>query len=153
MQNTLANLKDIHLPPAVSAWPPAPGWTGLMILIIVGCVIAFYYAKPLWQRYQQRRAAFNRLKEINALRETHALQACQALSALLRQIALIHHPREQFANLHGKNWLTFLDSTGNTTAFTQGAGQLLAQGPYQTQLSTLDSDMICLAKKWIKRNV
>jgi len=33
-ENPLVNLKDIHLPPPVSFWPPAPGWWILALLMI-----------------------------------------------------------------------------------------------------------------------
>jgi len=31
--NVLKDFRDIHLPPDVSSWPPAPGW------IILGCLL------------------------------------------------------------------------------------------------------------------
>ena len=34
IENPLVNLKDIHLPPPVSFWPPAPGWWILAVLLI-----------------------------------------------------------------------------------------------------------------------
>jgi len=39
-ENPLINLKDIHLPPAVAIWPPAPGWwivAVVLLLIVVFC--------------------------------------------------------------------------------------------------------------------
>ena len=33
-ENPLVNLKDIHLPPPVPFWPPAPGWWILALLLI-----------------------------------------------------------------------------------------------------------------------
>ena len=34
-ENPLINLKDIHLPPAVAIWPPAPGWWIVAVVLLL----------------------------------------------------------------------------------------------------------------------
>ena len=42
-QDPLAQLRDIHLPEAISVWPPAPGWWVLFIGIIALLATLAYY--------------------------------------------------------------------------------------------------------------
>lgn len=38
-------LRDIHLPDPVSWWPPAPGWYGVLLLLIIFSALAWWLAK------------------------------------------------------------------------------------------------------------
>ena len=42
-------LKDIHLPPEIGIWPPAPGWWVLLILVLAVIGLSIW----LWRRYQR----------------------------------------------------------------------------------------------------
>jgi len=35
-------IRDIHLPDAISWWPLAPGWWGLLALIVIAIVLFWY---------------------------------------------------------------------------------------------------------------
>ena len=58
-ENPLQNLKDIHLPGAVSAWPPAPGWWILTFLLLA---LVTWIIWKLWQKHQPLEHV--RIKEI-----------------------------------------------------------------------------------------
>jgi outer membrane lipoprotein SlyB len=109
----LSNLRDLALPPAVSLWPPAPGW---WIIAAAGLAAAAILSAAALARY--RRNAYRR----EALRQLDTV-AFGAISAVLKRTALAAWPREQVAALTGAAWLAFLDRTGRTTAFTEGAGR------------------------------
>lgn len=108
----LSNLRDLALPPEVSLWPPAPGWwivaaAGLAAAAILSAAAARY-----------RRNAYRR----EALRQLDTVDP-GGISTILKRAALATWPREQVAALTGAAWLAFLDRTGRTTAFTDGAGR------------------------------
>ncbi len=75
------------------------------------------------------------------------------LSVLLRQVALLQHPRGGVARLHGDAWLGMLDRLGGTTEFSAGAGRCLKDAPYrkvaveQTQLQRT----LALSKQLLNR--
>ncbi len=110
----LANLRDIHLPDPISAWPLAPGWTILALLITVLLASTVYFAYRHWRKMRAKRYA---LKELQALQENYhnaknTLEAGSKLSSLLKQLALHYYAEHQIAGLHGKAWLDFLAKTG-----------------------------------------
>lgn len=114
----LSNLRDIVVPPAVSFWPPAPGWW------IVGgaCVIAAGVAIAAAVRHR-RRNAYRRA----ALRELEHADAPD-ISAILKRAALVAFPREQVAALSGPAWLAFLDRTGGTRFATTALASMTYDG-------------------------
>ncbi|MEX2365260.1 MAG: DUF4381 family protein [Pseudohongiellaceae bacterium] len=59
-QDPLSELADIHLPAAVSFWPPAIGWWILLALLLTG---GFLLLRQ-WLKY-----AMTRKKQASALRE------------------------------------------------------------------------------------
>ena len=129
----LAGLRDWHLPDPVSWWPPAPGWW-LLILLVIGAVAAY----RLWRSLRARALAPTRLAlaELEGLRgrlggELAPREFIAALSQLLRRLALVRYRREEVAGLSGRAWLAFLDRSAETTAFTEGAGSLLADAHYR----------------------
>jgi hypothetical protein len=153
-ENPLANLKDIHLPDAVSAWPPAPGWwiLAFLILSLLGWSIWI-----VWKKYQQKhlfRVSITTLEAIENDYKKH--QDPQLLirqySLLLRRISLALFPRSEVASLTGQAWLEFLDERAQTSLFKSEAGKLLLNAPYQRperaikHLEQLNDSM----KNWIQ---
>jgi hypothetical protein len=107
--DALAALRDIHLPPPVSFWPPAPGWWVLAVALLLAAIGIAWWLRA--RRRSSRRAA--RL-ELDALARAYAegrdvASLAQDLSALLRRFALARFPREEVAALHGARWLEFLE--------------------------------------------
>jgi hypothetical protein len=77
------------------------------------------------------------------------LALLRSLSQLLRRSALTFYTNEQVASLHGTAWLDFLDKTGKTKEFTQGAGKVLGTVLYQQKAELEIDALFPLVKKWI----
>lgn len=147
-QDPLAQLKDIHLPEAISAWPPAPGWwilaVMLLSLLIWGCI---------WfiQRHKQNRYRQQALLELQQLNDQGT--ALTNINALLKRVALVAYPDQQVASLNGEQWVSFLHRC--CPQVTDGSFALLAQGPYQDPGKISDSDIKTLqnhCSTWIKKH-
>ena len=116
-ENPLANLKDIHLPPAVSWWPPASGWWILAVLFVFLTVLCAWWLRRRYERSRPRVEALRILKELQVQYEKSpaALTTLRTLSQLLRRSALSFSKQEDVASLQGEDWLKFLDKNGKTT--------------------------------------
>jgi len=109
-QNPLAELKDIHLPPAPGWWPPAPGWWLVSFLILTLVGFGLY---KLWQRQLRLRPVKLALIELAQLdlKTTDSTQqglVLQELSALIRRFCIIFFPQQKIAGICGQAWLDFL---------------------------------------------
>lgn len=150
-------LRDIHLPEAVSWWPPAIGWWLLPLLLIFLLLIGWGLKKLLHKRKQQRLFKHSIAEAFATIRNNFADSADQAkliqdLSTLLRRIALSRYPRADVAALTGQQWLAFLDRTGGVTSFTQGVGSILGSGPYQLLTEEVDAEpLLQLCEAWAKQ--
>jgi len=99
--NPLDQLKDIHLPEAVSFWPLAWTWWAMIVLLIGLIIMAIWlYKKKAWRRYA--------LKQVKAINWQHEQRACRDCNKLLKQIAL-QKLGKQSAPLSGEAWLEYLD--------------------------------------------
>ncbi len=127
VENPLLKLKDIYLPPPVSFWPPAPGWWILALLFTLVLIFG----------------------GIQFEKAPDELALLRSLSQLLRRLALTFYTNEQVASLHGTAWLDFLDKTGKTKEFTQGAGKVLGTVLYQQKAELEIDALFPLVKKWI----
>ncbi|MEX2327800.1 MAG: DUF4381 domain-containing protein, partial [Pseudomonadales bacterium] len=58
----LAQLRDIHLPAPIEAWPPAPGWIVLAILALLFATAAIVFLYGRWRRNQYRREGLQALE-------------------------------------------------------------------------------------------
>jgi hypothetical protein len=150
MQQSLP-LKDIHLPDAVSAWPPALGWWLLLALCLL-CFIAYIY----YQRSQAKRLLKkNIISEFNQIK-THfnendnAAELARKLSVLMRRISIQYLDRQQTASLIGDDWLRFLDQLHHSPAFSAGAGRVLLNAPYQAQTSFDTDALLTLCEECIQ---
>jgi hypothetical protein len=143
-------LKDIHIPDAISWWPPAIGWWLLALLVILLVVGGIWLYKRL-TRKTAIKTAKNLLLAIKQNTETDNQQKLIELSKLVRRTVISNMPRADVASLTGQDWLLFLDNSVKDAAFTNGIGQLLADAPYR-KISPSDdqiSQLISLCQDWL----
>lgn len=144
--NSLADLKDLQLPDAVSIFPLAPGWYAVIILLVLIALALGY-----WQirRLRKQRKVANIVWLLDSIELQDNPQLLAEVSILLKRVAREKFPEQQPQNLFGEKWLQFLDSSGKTTAFTQGSGRILLD-VYQNK--ALGNPAACLAvvKAWLK---
>ena len=151
---TTLELRDIHLPDAISWWPLAPGWW-----ILLGGILFVAISLYLFKRYQKKQALKKQvLAEFESIcaqynKEDNSTMLVQSLSILLRRACISFYPRSEAASLTGQSWLQFLDVTGNKKAFDSDDGQLIATAPYLSENTKLDFDakkLILICENWLK---
>jgi hypothetical protein len=157
--NLLAQLKDIHLPPAIGFWPLAPGWYLVLALVIIAGVALLSWGVVNWKKHQQRKIILHQVDELfNQYQQTKTAAAVTQASVLLKRVALKRYPRHEAAGLHGQSWLKFLNAHCPKKLITKqpfltDAGQLLITAPYQKKLNRDASKTFELVKMWVKHNV
>lgn len=157
---TELELRDIHLPDAVSWWPPAPGWwivAGVLLLtLLIGYMARKHYRSKALQR--QIVAEIETIKN-NYQSHKNTYTLTQSLSVLLRRSCISFYPRHETAGLTGEDWLHYLDSTypekssSSDSPFQQGVGKILASAPYMAEKSSTDIDgnaLLELCEKWLQ---
>lgn len=152
--DALAQLRDVHAPALPGIWPPAPGWWLLAVLLVL---VTGFAGWRLYRYYRLRRYRRQLLELLDILQhselrvEQPALFAAE-ISMLLRRVALTRFPPQQVAALSGRDWLQFLDASGGRGGFCNGAGSVLADGPYRTDIELDAPELLALARAWIRRN-
>jgi hypothetical protein len=119
-------LRDVHVPPAPSLWPPAPGWWLLAIAVLLLLVTVWAVA----QRRKRRRQAWQKLFDEACAHATPAARIA-AISGLLRRAS--RHVDKQADRLQGEDWLRFLDGEKRND-FSAGPGRLLLEGGYRKEV-------------------
>jgi len=148
MKPELSQLRDIHLPSAVSWWPPAPGWWGILALVLIATGLAYV----LYARRRRNRWRIKALAELARLRDAAPERLLRDLSVLLRRVAISRFPRHDVAALTGEAWLAFLDrSLGDDKAFQSDAGRVLLSGPYASNVEVDTASLFILCERWIKQ--
>ncbi len=142
----LDQLKDIHLPEAVSIWPLAWPWWALIVIALALVAFTVYRHK----KNQWRRQALLQLKNIDTHDNLLGIQQC---NRLLKQVALYRHG-QSCASLSGKKWLEFLDSKVKVAIFSEQFSAF-ADAPDQPRQSSASIDVIQLKKAvecWIRKH-
>lgn len=122
----LSGLKDIHLPPLPSAWPPAPiVWQGAAVIVcavLLGIFLFWFFRRTTMRRYV--------LKELVRLEQTEIRPADQATDVLklMRRAALARYGRVGVADLSGRRWRMFLTEHG--ASFSPEAAEIIEYGAY-----------------------
>ncbi len=149
MNQTLNSLRDIHLPPPVGWFPPAPGWWLLGALLLIAALSGLW----AWRRRTRlRRRSLRHLHRLHATwrKDRDDARYLRGLSRLLRQAAIAAHPEGTPAGLTGESWLAFLDHHGRTRAFTAGIGRTLLTAPYQARPQADVEALHRLARHWLE---
>ena len=155
--NAELNLRDIHLPPEPSWWPPAVGWWVLAILGLIAVVVCTRWA--LRRRRAERRLAAMLSEFDSTTAHGNTAQRLATVSELLRRAARLRDP--QASLLQGAAWLHFLDgidAIGTTSAGDDlghfcrtDLGDLLLSGPFRPETDSTQVDaVIRLARRRYK---
>jgi len=152
-EDLLSQLRDIHLPEPVSAWPPAWGWwlVSVALLLLVAALTVWLYRR--FQRGRLLRQILRQLdlteKQYQQSRDTRLY--LQSVNTLLKVVATRQHADEGIAVLSGDDWLSFLNRTGQTQAFTQAPCYFLGDASYRP---VTEDDLDSLAshcRLWLRR--
>lgn len=150
-------LKDIHLPEAVSWWPPAAGWWLLLVTVLLLLMLIFI-GRKIYLKRQLRRDIRNELQHIRQQfeRTGDKLQLASSLSILLRRASITFYPEKNLAGLTGENWLSCLDETSHRKKrklkFDSETGRVLLVAPYLPAETDLDFDaqqLLQLCQSWL----
>lgn len=99
-------LRDIHLPDAVSQLP-AIGWWLLVVLLLSALLAGFYFTQLRYRRRAYRRQACTQIKAlVNA--KLDAQQWLFEMNTVLKKTALQAYPQSMCQGLHGEDWQVFL---------------------------------------------
>lgn len=143
-------LQDVHPGVAPGWWPPAPGWWMLAALLLVVAVVLVGW----WMRRSRHRVALLRLFDEAVNRAPTPSQQVAAMSELLRRAA--RHRSAEADRLEGDAWLRFLDDASPDRPFSSGAGALLRDGGFRSDVSAADADALRAVarqryEQWMRR--
>ncbi|MEZ7978263.1 MAG: DUF4381 domain-containing protein [Myxococcota bacterium] len=121
-------LRELPRPEAISWVPQTYGWGLVVLTLVLGLTCIALRGYRVWRRQAYRRLAETELSEIarDNARLTH-------LPALLRRAALSAFPRQEVANLHGSEWIDWLNREG--ASFLPDDARWLDQLAYDPQLA------------------
>lgn len=139
MQETLALLRDIHLPDAPSLWPLAIGWW-LIIILLISIVAAVFFSlrrkhlrntpeTPSTPSYDAL-ATFDHIVE-QYKRDSNKQRLLQNVSMLLRKANITTKPANH--SLTGSLWLAELDKQYCTDKFSNEYAALFQHQQYAKQ--------------------
>lgn len=129
-------LRDIHQLPAPSLWPPAPGWWGVLAVVLVVSL-----GVHLWLRRRRlRRIAIEKIFDDAMSEAFDAPAQVAAMSALLRRASRRH--RADADVLDGDEWLKALDEGAKVPLFQSGIGRLMLDGGYRKDIDPGDVDVL-----------
>jgi hypothetical protein len=128
----LQELKDIHLPEAISSWPSAPGYIALEVVFMVLILWLFMKLYQHHQAHAAKRQALRELKQLHAhyLTTQALIPTCAQINQLLKRVALAYHPRVKVADLYQDAWIQFLEDHSQKLSF-RSLRFFLVQYPYQ----------------------
>ncbi len=161
--NPLDQLAPAIAPPAISSWPPAPGWWLLAALALLGLGLAVLWR---WQRLRvrpelppseldlARQAALVELAQLaRPLPGEPASAWLQQLNALLKRLCRTRYPDDHPHTLSGRRWLAFLDSRCPAAGLTRW--MVLVEGAYRAECRLDEKSIAGLEKAvdtWIRKH-
>ena len=150
-QNT-DSLRDIHLPDAISWWPPAIGWWILLALVIA----AFIFIPKLYRRMTYtpiNKIASITFQNIIAEYEENNNDSTFIIetSKFLRQTAMSYCGRKEIAQLTGDKWVQALNNVTEQDYFNDDIKQTLLNAPYQKNINIDAEQLIKAVQNWLDK--
>ena len=150
MPDNLPELRDIHLPDGVSAFPPAYGWWVVLLaaLSIVAAVKLIKIAKIKSKKLYA-------LRLLKATDKSSSIKAAANMSEILRRICVYKYP--EALSLNGTEWIDFIHLHSKTKMSIKTA-ELLLNAPYMpcnnhTYSSNDVDELELFCQHWIGENL
>jgi len=142
-------LRDINLPDPVGWWPLAPGWWGLLALLILLIGILVYLIRRR-RRVTPIKLALAELARVETNHDLSAREKLEALSILMRRVAMTLCPREEVAGKTGEDWLNWLNNSTGKAHFEGELGRLLMFGTYsEAPSASLVAELLTTCRAWL----
>lgn len=136
----LEQLAPDRAPPPLGWWPLAPGWWGLMALLLLGLALAAWLRRrarqPSVKRWQ--RAALRELAQLQTMSgqaDIDDAHIAREVQLLLRRYAIARYGRDAVAALSGDAWLAFVVRHGGSD-WAGDSGQTLLRCAYGGHTAT-----------------
>lgn len=105
-ETSLDNLHDIILPDAIGFFPPAPGWTIVVLLLLA---LLFHLALQRYKYYKKSEYRREALKE-SVLYTKESKEHTIALLSLAKRVGIAAYGRKEVAKLSANSWWDFMEN-------------------------------------------
>lgn len=150
-ENITTQLKDIHLPPAISSWPSMM----TLLFVFIGVILLTLIIYFCFKYYQKQISSPARLalKNISMINwQDNNKNITQEINMLLKQYAIERYGRDNVANLSGEQWYSFLCNKFKQQDIETSV-KLSLSDHYQINDINFNNEALKLfAIKWIKYN-
>ena len=148
--NNLPELRDIHLPDGVSAFPPAYGWW-IVVAAIIGILFLIWIGKIIHRKSRKLYALYL----LQSIHNLNPVAAAIEMSAVLRRICVYKYP--EAITLSGADWLNFINAKTKQPLEAKAA-ELLINAPYirknSPNFSSEDAEILrSFCRKWVGENL
>jgi uncharacterized protein DUF4381 len=129
----LQQLRDVHLPPDPSWWPPAFGWWLVALILLSTMVWACWQLLKAYKNRAPSRAAQSQLMDLYHRHQAGEISAVEYLhtgNELLKRLMVRAYQQTRYASLSGDAWLQVLDEVSGTSKFTSGAASVLGNSRF-----------------------
>lgn len=141
----LAQLRDIHL-------PPAPAEPSLWPLLLAAILIAVALFTLLYRHLKKNNSwAATATRELRKIQSDANPAALLQTAELIKRIVITHDSNPGIRHLTGTAWLAYLDKFFSTTFFSSGHGQLFGNALYQQQDHRINPGTYATLEKLIRR--
>jgi len=145
----LEQLRDVHSPDAIGAWPPAIGWILLVLLTSTALIIIFWFSFRWYRANAWRRKALKAYKVLQKnYQQTPSTHVLTEISSLLKRCAASINQDTSMLALTGSTWKSLLQIP--KSPLNNKEVDLLCFGHYQAKCDQLDSAALLRIRKWIK---
>jgi len=162
--SALDQLQPLILPEPISAWPPAPGWW-LLLILLPTLAYSLWRARTLLPKKAPRET----VEALDPLRQAALIELAQMpkpydgapagawlqqINGLLKRLCRNHYPYSQSHTLNGRKWLAFLDNRCPAAGLTRW--MILVEGAYKPECKLDDKAINGLTQSvetWIRKHV
>ena len=147
-----SGLGPLYEPEAIGFSFQSPGWYVLAGLLLLLALFIFVKWLRTYLKNAYRREALKHLVEIETgFAQQGELSYLREALVLLKKVAIDAFGREKVAQLHGDEWLIFLEERGKETPFWNYSTSISAVIYKSENIDTaLGEQIIGLSKRWIK---
>lgn len=150
--NQIADLGTLYEPTRVAFTFDAPGWKWVLVLAIICLAYVLFLLIRNYMRNAYRRAALTLVQSIRVNFATNPdAKSISELMVVLKQVSISRYGRQAVSDLHGEEWLNFLNSKSNKIDFLPHA-PLVSSALYKNELDESGNveGLIVESENWIK---